>query len=36
LSSAENKHSFGYHPLLAFCDNSNEALAGMLRPGNAG
>jgi DDE family transposase len=30
------KHSFGYHPVLAFCDNSNEALAGMLRPGNAG
>jgi hypothetical protein len=22
--------------VLAFCDNSNEALAGMLRPGNAG
>jgi Transposase DDE domain group 1 len=30
------KHSYGYHPVLAFCDNSNEALAGMLRPGNAG
>jgi Transposase DDE domain group 1 len=30
------KHSFGYHPLLNFCDNTNEALAGMLRPGNAG
>jgi hypothetical protein len=30
------KHSFGFHPVLAFCDNSNEALAGMLRPGNAG
>jgi hypothetical protein len=30
------KHSFGYHPVLAFCDNTNEALAGMLRPGNAG
>jgi Transposase DDE domain group 1 len=36
LSSAENKHTFGFHPLLAFCDNGNEALAGMLRPGNAG
>jgi DDE superfamily endonuclease len=22
--------------VLAFCDNSNEALAGLLRPGNAG
>ncbi len=21
---------------MAFCDNTNEALAGMLRPGNAG
>jgi DDE family transposase len=30
------KHSFGFHPVLAFCDNGNEALAGMLRPGNAG
>lgn len=30
------KHTFGFHPVLAFCDNSNEALAGMLRPGNAG
>src|SRR5262249_17410654 len=24
------------HPVLAFCDNTNEALAGLLRPGNAG
>jgi Transposase DDE domain group 1 len=30
------KHTFGYHPLLAFCDNTGEALAGMLRRGNAG
>jgi hypothetical protein len=35
-AAATFKHSFGYHPVLAFCDNSNEALAGMLRPGNAG
>lgn len=35
-TAATFKHSYGYHPLLAFCDNSNEALAGMLRPGNAG
>ena len=27
---------FGHHPLLAFLDNTSEALAGMLRPGNAG
>jgi hypothetical protein len=35
-AAATFKHSFGYHPVLAFCDNTNEALAGMLRPGNAG
>jgi hypothetical protein len=30
------KHSFGYHPMVAFLDNTGEALAGLLRPGNAG
>jgi hypothetical protein len=35
-AAATFKHSFGFHPVLVFCDNSNEALAGMLRPGNAG
>ena len=30
------KGSFGYHPILAFLDNSGEFLAGLLRPGNAG
>lgn len=30
------KHSFGYYPLLAFLDNTGEALAGLLRAGNAG
>lgn len=30
------KHSFGYHPLLCFLDGSGEALAALLRPGNAG
>ncbi|TAM88502.1 MAG: IS1380 family transposase [Jatrophihabitans sp.] len=30
------KHTFGFHPVLAFCDNTNEALTGMLRAGNAG
>lgn len=29
------KGGFGFHPLLAFLDNTGEALAGMLRPGNA-
>jgi len=30
------KGGFGYHPLGAWLDNSNEALAAVLRPGNAG
>ena len=30
------KQGFGYHPLLCFPDNTGEALAGLLRPGNAG
>jgi hypothetical protein len=30
------KSSFGYHPLLCFLDATGEALAGMLRAGNAG
>ena len=30
------KKGFGYHPLLVFCDETNEALAGKLRPGSAG
>ncbi|MDT0447400.1 IS1380 family transposase [Streptomyces johnsoniae] len=29
------KRGFGYHPLLCFLDNTGEALAGLLRPGNA-
>jgi Transposase DDE domain group 1 len=28
--------SRGSHPLLAYCDNTGEPLAGMLRPGSAG
>jgi hypothetical protein len=35
-AAATFKGSFGYHPLLVFCDNTNEALAGVLRAGNAG
>ena len=31
-----NFKGFGPHPLLAYCDNTGEALAGMLRPGGAG
>jgi hypothetical protein len=30
------KGGFGFHPLLAYCDETGEALAGILRPGNAG
>lgn len=30
------KRTFGFHPLLVFLDATGEALAGMLRPGNAG
>ncbi len=30
------KGGFGFHPLMAYCDESSEALAGLLRPGNAG
>ena len=31
-----NFKGFGYHPLLAYCDNTAEPLAGLLRPGSAG
>jgi hypothetical protein len=30
------KGGFGFHPMLAYLDGSEEALAGLLRPGNAG
>jgi len=30
------KGGFGFHPLLAWLDNTDEALAAILRPGNAG
>jgi hypothetical protein len=31
-----NFKGFGLHPLLAYCDNTSEPLAGLLRPGSAG
>jgi hypothetical protein len=34
--SSSTPKSFGYHPLLCFLDATGEALAGLLRPGNAG
>lgn len=30
------KRGFGFHPILCFLDQTNEALSGILRPGNAG
>ena len=30
------KYGFGHHPLLCYLDETGEALAGILRPGNAG
>jgi Transposase DDE domain group 1 len=30
------KKTFGFHPLTAWCDNTGELLAVLLRPGNAG
>ena len=35
-AAATFKKGYGYHPVLVWLDNTNEALAGMLRPGNAG
>jgi hypothetical protein len=29
------KHGYGLHPLVAYLDTTGEALAGLLRPGNA-
>jgi hypothetical protein len=34
-SAATYKSGWGYHPMLAWLDNTGEALAGVLRPGNA-
>src|SRR3954465_10398724 len=35
-AAATFKKTFGYHPLMAFCDNTGEFLAAQLRRGNAG
>jgi hypothetical protein len=34
-AAATYKRGFGFNPLAAWCDNTNEPLAAMLRPGNA-
>jgi len=36
LAAPTYKRGFGFHPLLAYLDVTGEALAGKLRPGNAG
>jgi hypothetical protein len=30
------KGGYGFHPLMSYCDETGEALAAILRPGNAG
>jgi hypothetical protein len=36
LAKGTFKGSYGHHPLTAWCDNTSESLAVILRPGNAG
>jgi Transposase DDE domain group 1 len=36
LAKGTHKGTYGHHPLTAWCDNTAESLAVMLRPGNAG
>ena len=35
-TAANYKSGFGFHPMFCFADATGEALAGLLRPGNAG
>jgi hypothetical protein len=35
-AAATYKRTYGHHPLLAMCAETDEVLAGILRPGNAG
>ena len=35
-TAANYKGGFGFHPMFCFADATGEALAGVLRPGNAG
>ena len=35
-AAGNHKGGYGFHPMLAYLDGSREALAGVLRPGNAG
>ena len=36
MPSAENKKGYGFSPIGAWRDTTDEPLAAMLRPGNAG
>jgi len=36
MAAPNYKHGFGFHPLLCFVDATNDAVAGVLRAGNAG
>ena len=35
-ATATYKHGFGFYPIVAYLDETGEALAGLLRPGRAG
>lgn len=35
-AAGDYKGGFGFHPMLGYCDQTREALASLLRPGNAG
>lgn len=36
LAAGNYKHGYGFHPLNCYLDETGEALAALLRPGNAG
>ena len=36
LAAGTYKHGFGFHPICCYLDETGEALAAILRPGNAG
>jgi Transposase DDE domain group 1 len=36
LAAGNYKHGYGFHPICCYLDETGEALAAILRPGNAG
>jgi len=36
MAAGNDKHGYGFHPLNCYLDETGEALAAILRPGNAG